>query len=62
MALSTKLWMIPLFKCTMAKNAVGAAAVVGGGYLIYLGAKWLAATLLAPFTSGGSYIVAVATP
>ncbi len=46
----------------VAKNAVGAAAVVGGGYLIYLGAKWFAATLLAPFTSGGSYIVAAATP
>ena len=46
----------------LAKNAVGAAAVVGNGYLIYLGAKWFVATLLAPVTGGGSYIFAAATP
>jgi len=49
-----------------ARNAGGATltavAVVGGGYLIWTGAKWIAAVLLSPATGGGSLVLAAVTP
>ena len=47
---------------SIVQNAIGTATVVGSGYLIYLGAKWLVATFLGPVTGGVSYIAAAATP
>ena len=40
-----------------ASNILGGAVVVVGGYLVYQAVKWGVATILAPYTGGGSYVV-----
>jgi hypothetical protein len=41
---------------------IGGATVVGSLYFGYVGVKWLVAVLAAPYTGGGSLVIAGATP
>ena len=45
-----------------AKKAIGAVGGVVLGYVVYVGVKWVVATLAAPTTFGGSLIIAGVTP
>jgi len=44
------------------KTIVGAVGTVAVGYAAYAGIKWVAAFFAAPFTGGGSLIIAGVTP